>query len=102
MTSIPLLRITLSTAGVLVATCGLLCAEPMPKELRERAAAQLVEQALQAELAGDTRLRRALLDEALRVNPAYSPARWQSGQIFFDGCWRNVGEVSDLVTQDHR
>ena len=100
--SIRLWRTTLSSCSVMVAACGVLCAEPTPKRLRESAASQLVEQALNAELSGDINGRRALLDHARKVNPDDSRARWQSGQIHFDGQWRDVDEVSKLVNQDRR
>lgn len=102
MKSILILRSTLLFSSVLWAAFRVLGAEPTPKELQESAAARLVEQALNAELAGDLNRRRALLDEALQVDPEHAHARWKSGQVHFDGQWRNVGEISDLVNQDRR
>ena len=51
---------------------------------------QLVTDALRAEVDGNVAKRRVLLSMAVDANPEYSPARWQSGQLFTGGEWLPV------------
>ncbi len=67
-----------------------------------RVAAGLVQEALDAELAGDASRRRELLEKALAADPDCAAARWQSGQIRFEGAWRTIDEVGALVAKDAR
>jgi hypothetical protein len=60
----------------------------------EKDAAELVAKALDAELRGDREQRQRLLEQALKVAPAYSPARWQLGQVSHEGKWSPVDAVA--------
>lgn len=68
--------------------------------LADSEAPQLVQAALDAEAAGDAARRSELLSKALAVDPDYGPARWQSGQVNFQGKWRTADEVADLVSHN--
>ncbi|HEX6960824.1 MAG TPA: polymorphic toxin-type HINT domain-containing protein [Lacipirellula sp.] len=65
-------------------------------------AVSLVEQALSAGLAGDAATRTELLDEAVAANPDYAPARWQKGEVKFNGKWQTPKQVAELVSTDER
>jgi hypothetical protein len=69
---------------------------------RASEAPTLVQAALDAELVGDRTRRAALLAEAVQADPYFPPARWHNGQVKFDGQWRNLDEVQELVTKDPR
>ena len=77
------------------------CAVAGPLSLTARAASpahdagQLVEAALQAELAGDDGQRGELLKQAVAANPDDAAARWQSGHVQIDGQWRTVAEIAE-------
>jgi hypothetical protein len=62
----------------------------------------LVRQAIEAGLAGDVTKRRELLDAAIAADADHAPARWQSGQLQFEGQWRTPTEVAELVSNDPR
>jgi hypothetical protein len=59
---------------------------PNPKAANE-AAAGLVQAGLNAEAAGDQAARDQALDKALAAAPDFAPARWQKGQVRFEGKW---------------
>ena len=61
---------------------------PKPADAQE-----LVADALRAEVEGNAARRRVLLSMALDARPDYSPARWQSGQLFTGGEWLHVEEA---------
>jgi hypothetical protein len=65
-------------------------------------AAALVQAALDAEQAGDAERRAALLAEAIETDPEFAPARWHSGQVNFDGAWRTLADVQNLVSHHRR
>jgi hypothetical protein len=65
-------------------------------------AASLVQAALDAEQAGNSASRTALLDQAMAADPDYAPARWHRGQVKFDGKWRSLAEIGLLVSKDQR
>jgi hypothetical protein len=69
---------------------------------RASEAPALVQAALDAELAGDPARRAALLAKALKADPDFAPARWHNGQVKFDGRWRKLEEVQELVAKDPR
>jgi hypothetical protein len=60
----------------------------------------LVEQAEQAAIDGDMAQRFALLREAVRIDPQYSLARWQLGQVEVDGQWLSVEEAQRRSAAD--
>jgi hypothetical protein len=65
-------------------------------------AAKLVEKALAAGLAGDNAGRVNLLKQAIAADPEYAPARWQSGQLKFQGAWKTPTEVAEAVAYGRR
>jgi hypothetical protein len=77
-------------------------ADSYPPGTSTARAAKLVKQALDAGLAGDAALRSRLLAEAVAADGDYAPARWQSGQINFEGVWRTPDEVGEVVSADER
>lgn len=62
----------------------------------------LVEQALLAGLAGDQHQKTNLLKRASSADGDFAPARWQLGEVKFDGQWRTPAEVAKLVAADER
>lgn len=65
-------------------------------------APRLVEQALAASLAGNVDERATLLKRAAAADADYAPARWQQGQLKFDGQWRTPAQVAEHVNADER
>lgn len=63
---------------------------------------RLVQQALAAELAGDTHRRHALLAQARNSAPQYAPARWHSGQLQWEGNWLAVDRLQQNLAADRR
>lgn len=59
-------------------------------------ASSIVQEALQAEVDGDTAQRKALLARALQLDPDHSAARWHSGYVQFDGDWLTVDEAEQV------
>jgi hypothetical protein len=62
--------------------------------------ADLVRAALKSELGGPSELRRSLLDEAIQLDPNFTPARWHSGFVLWNGHWLTVGEVATAMQSD--
>lgn len=69
---------------------------------RAQRAAVLVQQALDAELAGDAKLRGEFLAKAMAADPDYAPARWHNGQVKFQGEWKSVSDVGRQISGDPR
>lgn len=65
-------------------------------------AAKLVEQALAAGVAGNVAERGKLLNQASSADADFAPARWQQGQLKFDGEWRTPAQVAQHVADDPR
>jgi hypothetical protein len=63
-------------------------------------AKQLVADALEAELSGNTAKRRVLLSAAVDTAPDFQPARWQSGQIRAGGEWLPVDQAQQAAAAD--
>ena len=99
-------RIRSWAAGLLVVGWGAMPAmaaeleTPSPGNLKN--APHLVESALEAELAGDAAARRELVEQALDADADYAPARWQKGEIKFQGSWKTPEEVAAVVNRDQR
>lgn len=64
------------------------------------APADLVRAALKTELGGPSDLRKTLLDEALKRDPNFAPARWQSGFVRRDGEWLTIDRVAIAASRD--
>jgi hypothetical protein len=62
----------------------------------------LVQAALDAEAAGDAAARAKLLAEARESDPEFAPARWHNCELMFDGKWRNLAQIEDLVANHPR
>ena len=63
-------------------------------------AQRLVVAAAQAEIAGDASRFLSLLHDALRSDPDNQIARWQLGQVQFDGKWVTVEEAQRRAAAD--
>ena len=95
-------RAILAITVLLMAPNAMRAGEALSKEDRAREAAKRVDAALAAELAGDAATRRALLASALEVDPDNAAARWQNGEVYFDGAWRPVESIGAHVADDWR
>jgi hypothetical protein len=62
----------------------------------------LVQAALDAEAAGDAAARAKLLAEARESDPDLASARWHNGELMFDGKWRSLAQIEDLVANHPR
>ena len=72
---------------------------PNPKSLM---AAQLVQQALDAEMVGDATRRAELLAAALEADPDFAPAHWHRGEVKFNGQWKSIADVGQSISGDPR
>lgn len=63
-------------------------------------AEQLVRAALEAEIAGNPAERTRLLDEALKLDPEFGPARWHSGFVRIDDQWVKLDDVPQHTAGD--
>jgi hypothetical protein len=63
-------------------------------------AKELVKQALQAELRGDSASRGILLDGALLADPEYAPARWHAGQVRVNDKWMTLSQAEEHFRND--
>jgi hypothetical protein len=61
---------------------------------------ELFTQAIAAQRSGDSAAHDRLLAEALRQDPQHKPARWHSGQVFFEGRWQSVEEITRRLATD--
>jgi hypothetical protein len=82
--------------------------EPNPREPNsrlstvQRPTAELVRMALESELAGRSKERGTLLQEAIEQSPGDASARWQAGQVCVDGEWLSPTEVAQAARKDQR
>lgn len=60
----------------------------------------LVTQALQAELDGRMAEREDLLQQAIKLDPNFAPARWQLGQVRVDGNWIGAADAASRPSPD--
>jgi len=68
----------------------------------ETTPAGLVQAALRSELDGPSENRKSLLDQALKLDPNFAPARWQSGFVKWDDEWRTFEQISRIVKGDEQ
>ena len=94
---------TLLGGNFIVNTAGAAEAEMAPNHTDYPShAPRLVEQALAAGVTGNVDERAALLKRASAADGDFAPARWQQGQVNFDGKWRTPAEVAEHVSADER
>jgi hypothetical protein len=65
-------------------------------------AAELVAQALEAEVQADLPRHDALLAAARQADPDHEPAHWQSGQVRVENRWLTIDAAVDLAPRDER
>lgn len=86
-------------------------AKPAAAEQREQAksphataatdeSSRLVAAALEAQLSGQTDQRDDLLEQALKADPDCRLAHWLRGEVRFDGEWRSLEAVHELVADN--
>ncbi|TWU28249.1 polymorphic toxin-type HINT domain-containing protein [Bythopirellula polymerisocia] len=68
----------------------------------EQSAHNLFRQALAADVQGDSAKRDQLLIEAERADPEFNLAHWYRGKVLFDGNWKPIDAVQQLVASDPR
>jgi hypothetical protein len=88
--------------SILLSLPAVRAAEGTFSRSRENDAPTLVQAALDAELANDPAKRAKLLEDAIAADPNFAPARWLSGQVKFDGQWRKLDVVQNLVANHPR
>ncbi len=62
----------------------------------------LFRQALATDQAGDSAQRDRLLADVLRLDPEHKLARWHTGQVFYNGEWKSLDAIHELVSTDPR
>lgn len=89
--------------GAVLAPAPLAGGKDAPANLAADVAAQaLVEQALEAEIAGDAARRAELLAAAVAADPRNELARWQRGEIKVNGLWKPLAEAERESRRDAR
>lgn len=96
----------------IVALVVVLCVHgwPMADRLRggtgedrgKRSGAELVSDAMQAEIEGDSNLRKELLTRAVVQSPQHAPGWWQSGYVRQQNQWLKYSEVPPRAKSDRR
>jgi len=82
-------------------SCGLLAVSLAATNTPEpHTPAGLVKAALESELAGPSDVRNRLLGQALKADPNFAPARWQSGFVRFGDQWVKVDDVPKHTADD--
>ncbi len=89
----------LGLVTIALVPCGLLSAATKTSE-NSSTPAGLVQAALESGLDGPSDTRKSLLDEALKRDPNFAPARWQSGFVRWDNEWLKVDEVAKRAASD--
>jgi hypothetical protein len=88
-------RRALWCVSLIFAVCGGRGVRAKATDVPPSPATRLVEAALEAELAGESAKRADLLSKAIQTDRKSSTARWQSGQVLFDGQWLTIAEVAE-------
>jgi hypothetical protein len=94
-----LLRAVAATGCYL--SLGLLLADTN-KEPVASTPADLVQAALKSELDGPSEARQNLLNQALKADPDFAPARWQLGFVRYEDRWLDLEEVAHRVKSDEK
>lgn len=85
----------------ILAVMGLLaCRSTLVAADAKESAEKLVQQALTAELRGDTTQHRTLIQASLARDPGLPTANWQSGRVRAYGDWIAVQEAEQLAQDD--
>ena len=79
-----------------------LSAGPSLADQTDQDARQFLQQAIQAEMAGDAEARRSLLEQAVASDPNYAPAHWQLGHLYLNDQWMPIADVEQFYRQDER
>lgn len=66
----------------------------------DKSADELFTQAIAAQRAGDSVAHERLLAEILSKDPQHKLARWHSGQVYFEGQWQSVEEITRRLAND--
>jgi len=74
----------------------------VPKSTSAADAAQLVREALEEGVAGNSRVRAVMLERAIELAPDYAPARWHAGQIRAGDDWLTVAESEKRAQENPR
>ena len=69
---------------------------------RNRAAEDLVQEALHREVYGLNQDREKLLSEAMEAVPDFAPARWHQGDVKFGKKWISADDVPEMLKNDPR
>jgi hypothetical protein len=80
---------------MLVATASRATAKDVAKSADE-----LFQKAIAAQQAGDPAEHNRLLTEALEQDPQHQLARWHAGEIYFEGKWQSVEEITSRLASD--
>ncbi len=88
--------------AALIALPGVLSAAEFKLPASDATPAELVTAALRTELEGPSDQRNLLLEQALKLDPNYAPARWQSGYVRWDDQWLTLDEVAQRAGDDKR
>lgn len=99
------LTLVLLALGVVLSGVGWLTvsvASAETKAERQRAAAELVAEALFCEVYGKDAQRNELLESALDKVPGYVPVLWHTGHVRVHDKWLKFDELPELAAEDQR
>jgi hypothetical protein len=68
----------------------------------EGIAERMTREAVAAGVAGDSELRATTLAKVMELAPDYRPARWEAGQIEFEGEWMSVAAAQSVARTSSR
>ncbi len=87
-------------SALLLVSSGLV--EAASKAEKRRAAEELVKEALQREIFGNSSDREQLLSEAAKTAPDYAPAMWHMGYVRHKNKWVKANDLPQLHEEDTR
>ncbi len=94
------LRCSVARVGLLAAVClapAVLLADGSDSQPSPQ---NLVRAALRTELAGPSDSRKSLLNQALKIDPGFKPALWQSGRVRWDDQWLTLEQAARQADED--
>lgn len=92
--------LSLYAAALFIASSLPACPSAAAEAKGTTTAERLVQEALESEVAGDAPRHATLLEEAVRIAPNYSLARWHSGQIAVGDQWQTVEDAQQVAAAD--